>query len=56
MGKDEDKKMITKMCAWCRRIEIDGQWKSVTQEPAENVSHGICSSCLEKLEKEIDAS
>lgn len=29
------------ICAWCQRLLRDG--------PAEPVSHGICSTCMERL-------
>ncbi|HBC89129.1 MAG TPA: hypothetical protein DCZ94_19495 [Lentisphaeria bacterium] len=47
---------LVKMCAWCRKIEFNGKW--YTQEEFYKqgfnamVTHGICSDCFEKQEKE----
>ncbi len=47
---------LVKMCAWCRRIEFNGNW--YTQEEFYKhgfktmVTHGICQDCLDKQEKE----
>ena len=39
------------MCAWCRRVEIDGQWVLAPQaaltaiEAQYTLSHSICPEC-----------
>lgn len=44
------KTSIIRVCAWCNRINIDGEWiipiydRSVT----EKVTHGICPDCKDK--------
>lgn len=43
-----------KVCAWCHRIEHQGQWmpieKFLTLGSARKTSHGICHDCLEKAQ------
>ena len=47
---------LVKMCAWCRKIEFNGKWYSQEEFYKQGfnamVTHGICSGCLEKQEKE----
>ena len=46
---------MIKICAWCRRRLVDGEWV-VDDEPdrAELVSHGLCKSCFEKHFEETE--
>ncbi len=41
------------MCAWCRRIKINGHWVPVEdylkRKDALRTSHGICKDCAEKM-------
>jgi hypothetical protein len=50
-------KQFFRVCAWCRRINIEGNWISLEeffeQDPNIKVSHGICPECSEKLKIEL---
>ena len=37
------------ICAWCKRISIEGEWylPKGNQPPCDTITHGICSVCLE---------
>jgi hypothetical protein len=41
------------MCAWCRKIRIDGRWISIEDFLDKKIkiqtSHGICEVCHEKM-------
>ena len=38
------------MCAWCRRVSVDGQWMSLErfldERNAIKTSHGMCPACF----------
>ena len=41
------------MCAWCKKIEIDGLYRVATEDELKYInnsviSHGICPACFEK--------
>lgn len=42
---------LVTMCAWCRRVEIDGQWVKAPRaaltaiDAAYTLSHSICPDC-----------
>ena len=39
---------MTRVCAWCSEV------LEVIDDGDERVSHGICKSCAEKLEQEME--
>ena len=45
------------MCAWCRKIRIDGRWISIEEFLDKKIqiqtSHGMCEVCHEKVLDEI---
>ena len=47
------------MCAWCRKVRIDGRWVSVEEFLNRKVrlqtSHSMCEVCREKVMQEIDS-
>ena len=47
-----------KVCAWCRRIEHNGEWMPMEQFFEQGfdtpTSHGICQECLEKTKASIE--
>jgi len=44
---------LVRVCSWCNRVWVDGEW--VVAEPlSDNITHGICEECTEKLDLEID--
>ena len=47
------------MCAWCRKIRIDGRWISIEEFLDKKIriqtSHGMCEVCHEKVLDEINA-
>jgi hypothetical protein len=46
------------MCAWCRKIRIDGRWISIEDFLDKKIkiqtSHGMCEVCHEKLAAETE--
>jgi hypothetical protein len=52
------------MCSWCKTVEVEGGWCEVEdalgvlrlfeRETLPNVTHGICSSCRQRLEEELE--
>lgn len=42
-----------RVCAWCRKIEVEGKWMSIEEFFAKGfdaqTSHGICPACAEKI-------
>jgi hypothetical protein len=36
-------------CCSCKKARIDGVWVDLPQTPKEEVSHGICTECVEIL-------
>jgi len=43
---------LLKICAWCRRVEIDGDWVRTPRVvlaavDTSSVSHGLCSDCAQ---------
>ena len=60
-GRTEDETI--RICAWCRRANIDGEWTSgigkhplLTAAPTADLdtTHGICPECAEKYERDLD--
>ena len=47
------------MCAWCRKIRIDGRWISIEEFLDKKIkiqtSHGMCEICREKVMDEINS-
>lgn len=43
------------MCAWCKRLRVEGEWVEGEPSPEIMVSHGICDSCGAMLDEEIEA-
>jgi len=42
-------------CAWCKRVESNGQWVvEIIAPDRDNVTHGLCPSCGERVEAEIE--
>ena len=48
---------IVRMCAWTRKLEIDGQWVSVEEYLQRRfgllVSHGICEDVLKNFHSDL---
>jgi|SRR4051812_48022965 hypothetical protein len=51
---------LTKVCAWCRRIEHQGNWMRLEEYFKKSfdtpTTHGICQECLQKTRQEATAS
>src|SRR6185369_1702521 len=51
---------LMKVCAWCRRIRVDGRWlpleEFLDKKLEAQTTHSICEECLDKQEAVIDAS
>jgi len=48
----ENGRLLT-ICAWCRRVEIDGKWVrtprvALAAIDASSVSHGLCPDCAQR--------
>ena len=54
LARYEAAEMIT-ACAWCRRIDVDGEWPLVPRaalsaiDQQNSLTHTICPSCAAKL-------
>ena len=52
-------KSIVTMCAWTRRVKMDGRWVTVEEflerKLGVRVSHGISEDAYEKLKEEFEA-
>ena len=48
-----------RLCAWCHRVECNGQWLSIEEflkrRLSTRTSHGICESCNKIIRNEIQA-
>jgi hypothetical protein len=54
-----DPEKMLRRCAWCGRLQLGGQWVSEEEAPEfvkrlldDRATHGICRSCLSRLEAE----
>jgi hypothetical protein len=47
-----------RVCAWCRKIWVDGKWVSFEEYALKRhsllSSHGICEDCVARLEKKTE--
>ena len=46
------------MCAWCRKVRVDGQWITFEEYLSERdnlrTSHGVCKACAEEQLRAIE--
>lgn len=54
-----DPASMARRCAWCGRLALGRTWKPADQVPEElrtrfedRATHGICATCLRRLERE----
>jgi hypothetical protein len=56
LRKNEKIERFIRVCAWCRKINLDDQWvpmeNFLEQKYTLKSSHGICLECLEKAKAE----
>jgi hypothetical protein len=57
-----DRTTMVRRCAWCQRLLLAGVWVPEEEVPDfvghlldERTSHGICESCIERLQKDGDS-
>ncbi len=47
------------MCAWCRRVRVDGRWITFEEYLSEKdnlqTSHGLCSACAEEQIRVVES-
>jgi hypothetical protein len=46
---------FSRLCAWCRKIEYNGEWISIEEylkHLSHDTTHGICKECADKTRNE----
>ena len=46
---------LATVCAWCKRLRVEGEWIKGEPHPEAMVTHGICDACEVVLNEEIEA-
>ena len=47
------------MCAWCRKVKVDGRWitfeEYLSEKNSLQTSHGVCKACAEKQLRVVES-
>jgi hypothetical protein len=44
--EERRQQQLTRRCAWCDTIEVDGTWRPERRDPAPPATHTICPGCF----------
>jgi len=48
---DQSQAGLVPMCAWCRKVYVDGGWRHIASDDRVHLTHGICPDCLYEVMK-----